>query len=107
MIIKLSPQRRDDALTVTKAGEVLTINGETFDFSVIPDGATLPAAAVKSEWIGGDVSRIDGALNLTLLLPHGPNATEAQRFPADIVDPPDGEVDLPKDPPAPEVATDE
>ncbi|MGZ2475908.1 hypothetical protein ACVI1N_004199 [Sinorhizobium medicae] len=38
MKIDLSPQRRDDLLTVTKAGDVFTVNGMAFDFSALPDG---------------------------------------------------------------------
>ena len=98
MKISFVPQRRDDTLTVVKAGDVLTINGEDFDFSVIPPGATLPAAAVTSDFICGDVSRSeDGELELTLLLPHGPNPSEAVAFPAPLLDPEDGPLPLPTD----------
>lgn len=98
MHIILSPQRIDKELTASIAGDIITLNGDAFDFSVIPEGATLPAEAVSSDWIVGEVNRTGGKLQMTLLLPHGPNATEAQRFPADIIDPPDGELALPKDP---------
>ena len=96
MKIKLSPQRRDDTLTATKQGDTLTINGTAYDFSQLPDGGTLPADAVDCEFVTGSVDRVDGELELTLLLPHGPNATEAARFPQPIIDPADGEVELPK-----------
>lgn len=96
MNITLSPQRRDDTLTVSKSGDILIINGQTFDFSAIPDGATLPCEAIDSEYITGDVERIDGTLHLTLLLPHGPNASEAVRFPKPIIDPTDGPLELPR-----------
>ena len=102
MIIHLSPQRRDDTLTVTKQGDTLTINGEAFDLSVIPEGATLPADAISSEFFSGPVERIDGVLHVTLTLPHGPNPVQEVAFPADIIDPPDGEIELPKNPPEPE-----
>ncbi|PRC05092.1 hypothetical protein CQ006_12285, partial [Pseudomonas cedrina] len=46
MIIKLIPQRRDDELVVSKRGDVLTINGESFDFRELPEGAALPSSAV-------------------------------------------------------------
>ncbi|MBD1602473.1 hypothetical protein [Pseudomonas typographi] len=104
MRIKLSPVRRDDAISVVKAGDVLTINGDVFDFSVIPDGATLPAAAVSSEWVCGDVSRTDGELTLTLILPHGYPYSQEQAFPADITDPADGDIALPQAPTTEEVA---
>ena len=96
MKINLSPQRRDDTLAVTKQGDILTINGTTYDFSQLPDGGTLPADAVDCEFVIGSVDRVNGELELTLLLPHGPNASEAARFPEHIIDPADGEVELPK-----------
>jgi hypothetical protein len=96
MKINLSPQRRDDTLTVSKQGDTLTINGTAYDFSVIPDGATLPKDATDCEWLASDVERIDGVLHLTLLLPHGVNASEAARFPQPIVNPADGTLELPR-----------
>ena len=95
MKINLSPQRRDDTLTVTKQGDTLTVNGTAYDFSQLPDGATLPADAIDCEYIRGDVERIDGELHLTLLLPHGVGAPEETRFPEPIVDPADGLLPLP------------
>jgi hypothetical protein len=96
MNITLSPQRRDDLLTVTKQGDTLTINGIAYDFSVIPDGATLPKDATDCEWLASDVERIDGVLHLTLLLPHGKDASHAARFPQPIVNPADGTLELPR-----------
>jgi len=96
MHVTLSPQRRDDTLSVTKAGNVLTINGDEIDFSVIPDGATLPAEASPHPFIVGPVERIGGVLHLTLLLPHGPDASQAVRFPTSLIDPPDGLLELPQ-----------
>ncbi|MDX0256570.1 hypothetical protein GOC32_16560 [Sinorhizobium meliloti] len=98
MQIKFSPQRRDDLLTVTKAGDVFTVNGVAFDFSTLPDGATVPAGEVPCEWLVGPVERIAGELHLTLILPHGPNPSQAVAFPAPIVDPSDGIIPLPADP---------
>ncbi len=99
MKIVLTPQRRDDALEVLKSGEVLTINGEQFDFSVLPDGAAIPAGEVPCDWIVGPIERISGELRLTMILPHGPNPSQAVAFPAPVVDPPDGPLALPFDPP--------
>ena len=95
MKINLSPQRRDDTLTVFKQGDILTINGTDYDFTDLPDGGTLPAEAVDCEYVIGSVDRVNGELELTLLLPHGPNAYEAARFPEPIINPADGEVELP------------
>ncbi|MDD2019049.1 tail fiber assembly protein [Pseudomonas putida] len=95
MLIKLSPVRADVELTVFKQGDSLTLNGLTLDFSPLPEGASLPATATGCEWVVGDVVRINGQLIITLSLPHGPDASEAARFPADIVEPANGRVALP------------
>jgi hypothetical protein len=96
MIIKLSPQRRDDELVVTKRSDVLTINGERFDFREVPEGAVLPASAVDCEFVVGDITRLNGELIMTLLLPCGAEASAQANYPADIVNPPDGNVSLPQ-----------
>ena len=96
MHIKLSPQRRDDQITVIKSGDTLSVNGEVFDFSAIPEGATLPADAISSEFFSGPVERIEGVLHLTLTLPHGASPQQHVAFPADIINPHDGEIELPK-----------
>jgi hypothetical protein len=96
MKITLSPQRRDDTLTVAKKGDALTINDVVYDFTQLPDGATLPAEAIDCEWIVGNIERIDGKLHLTILLPHGANASEAARFPQPIIDPANGGLELPQ-----------
>lgn len=96
MKITLSPQRRDDTLTASKQGDTLTINGIAYDFSSIPEGATLPASAVSCEFVTGNVERIDGVLRITLVLPHGQNPSQAVAFPAAINNPPDGALELPQ-----------
>ncbi len=96
MHITLNPQRSDATLTVSKQGDTLTINGIAYDFAQIPDGATLPKDAVNCEWLTSDVERIDGEIVLTLLLPNNANASEAARFPQPIINPVDGELEMPK-----------
>ena len=98
MQVKLSPQRIDETLTATRVGDVLTLNGEAFDFGPLPEGATLPAEAIDSPWIVGPVSRIDGDLHLTLRLPHGANPSQAVAFPAPLTVLGDGPIPLPFDP---------
>ena len=96
MKITLSPQRRDDTLEVIKAGDTLTINGVDYDFSVVTEGATLPRDAVDCAWLASDVERIDGVLHLTLILPHGAEASYAARFPTPLLDHADGLLELPQ-----------
>lgn len=98
MHITLSPVRLDETLAATMAGDVLTLNGVEFDFGPLPEGATLPAEAIASDWIVGPVSRIDGELHLALRLPHGPSPSHAVAFPELIHVTVDGPVPLPFDP---------
>lgn len=98
MKISLSPQRRDDVLTLSKAGDVVTINGEAFDFSSVPDGGSLPAGAVPCAFIAGDIDRVAGELKMTLILPHGATPSEAVAFPQPIIVTADGPIAVPADP---------
>ncbi len=89
------PCRRDDMLTVSRNGDILTFNDEVLDFAALPDGATLPQSATGCDWIAGDVTRTGGVLSVPIILPHGANAPEATRFPAPINVTTDGPVALP------------
>jgi len=84
MIINFSPVRGDAQPIISVSGDVLTIDGATLDLSVVPEGATLPADAIASDWIAGPVTRSSGVLSLTLVSPHGANAPEETRFPEPI-----------------------
>lgn len=97
MIINLSPIRSDATLELAKTGQTLSVNGETFDFSPLPAGATLPHDAIGSDWFIGDGDRAeDGTLTLHLFLPIGANASEAARFPKPIIVEEDGPIKLPE-----------
>jgi hypothetical protein len=99
MQINLSPYLQLPGLPTTllasKLGDALTINGETFDFTQLPEGATLPAEAIGSDHFTGPVDRTNGELHLTLRLPHGPNPIPAVAFPQPITVTQDGPVELP------------
>ncbi|WP_278397757.1 hypothetical protein [Stutzerimonas kunmingensis] len=97
MRLILSPSRRDEALSASRVGDTLTLNGERFDFSQLPEGGTLPADKITSGWIIGPVSRLNGELHLTLRLPHGPNPSRAVAFPEPIHVTEDGPIPLPTD----------
>lgn len=96
MKIAFSPQRSDAPLDLSRHGDVLGINGETFDFSDLPDGASLSAEALDNWWFAGPVMRIDGMLHITLRLPHGPHAPEETRFPKPMTLTTNGPVKLPQ-----------
>lgn len=95
MLINLSPTRSDKLLSISKSADTLTINGVPYDFSQLPNGATLPREAINCEFIISDVSRINGEIELTILLPHGANASHEARFPEPITMTTDGQVVLP------------
>ena len=102
MRITLSQCFSDKTITASRAGDVLTINDEPFDFTQLPDGATLPADAIGSEHFIGPVERINGVLHVTLRFPHPFDAPYEARFPQPITMTADGIVPLPYA--APEVA---
>lgn len=66
MKITFTPQYRFDPLALSKNGDVLTINGEDFDFSPLPDGYSVEAV---SACIIGPVARVDGKLKITIACP--------------------------------------
>jgi len=95
MHITLTPMRHNTPLILERVGDTLTFNGEEFDFSPIPEGATLPRDAVECEWLASDITRSGGVLHLTLILPHGADAPHETRFPAPLDLTRDGPVELP------------
>jgi hypothetical protein len=100
MHISFSPIRSDDlVLSLEKAaGDRLRINGQLFNFNPLEEGDTIPAGSVPCDMILGDVVRLDGEVRLTLLLPHGPNPSQAVAFPAPISTTQDGPIAVPSDP---------
>ncbi|MEC6486209.1 hypothetical protein VXS82_22890, partial [Pseudomonas aeruginosa] len=66
MIITLSPYvalpGSDEHLMLSRTGDVLTVNGQSFDFTPLPEGGELPAEAIGSEWFAGPVVRREGRL---------------------------------------------
>jgi hypothetical protein len=85
MRISFAPIRMDAKLEISAAGDVLTVNGAAFDFSPLEEGDVLPREAIDSEWFAGDVTREGGEICVKLLKPHGPNPTEEEAFPQEVV----------------------
>lgn len=84
MKISFSPKRMDDPLALLVSGDTLVVNEVGYDFSGIPEGATLLREAVDCLWLASDVDRIDGEIRLTLILPHGPGADEGDLHPQPV-----------------------
>lgn len=87
MIIKLSPSQMDTELTASVSGDTITLNGDVIDFSQLKDDEILPSTAIASEWVAGDVRRMNGDIHLTLVLPHGSSAPYATRYPVAFTEP--------------------
>lgn len=96
MKIILHPSIDMRSLSVSIQADVLILNGESFDFSALPEGGTLPAAAIDSGHFAGPVSRIEGELQICLIMPISGNASETARFPQPIHVTEDGPVALPE-----------
>lgn len=85
MKIKLSPARYDNVYSASVSDDALSFSdGTVLDFSPLQEGEVLPRNAIACPWIAGDVSRANGEIQLTLLLPHGANTPEETRFPAPV-----------------------
>lgn len=97
MKITLCPQRRDDYITAVKEGDVLIVNGFSYDFSAMSNGDTLPRGAISDEWFPGDINKVAGELSLTLLLPLQINFSQEQAFPVPMLDVPDGRIAFPRE----------
>lgn len=96
MMITFSPQLRNGTLALEKQGDILTINGVEIDFEPLESGTKLPSDVCQeySPFLLGAQRNGDGELELTLLLPHSKNATQAALHPQPI-NPSDGPVEVP------------
>jgi hypothetical protein len=95
MIIHLSPVRDDHRYTLARSGDVLTLDGIAFAFGALAEGEALVPEGDGSRWFAGPVTRQDGRIIVTLILPHGADAPHETRFPASLDLTADGPVPLP------------
>ena len=81
---------------VSVAGDAVTINGATFDFTNLPEGAELPLGAVACALVNGPVRREGGVLIVPLIAPSaGGDLPPALWTPAPVEVASDGPVALP------------
>lgn len=76
--LNFSPVRADEKTQASLDSAVLTVNGEAFDLSDIPDGATVNHPVIQNATRNGD------DYELTLTLTHGANAPHETRFPVPV-----------------------
>lgn len=89
MKITLTPVRMDTPLTLRRNGDVLTFNGAEVDLAA-HDPETAPC-----DWIVGAPVPGPEGWEVTVILPHGPEAPPETLFPAPVLMTGDGEVPLP------------
>ena len=94
MRISFSPQSSRDMLVLSKAGDMLTINGDTIDLSSIPEGATVRNASMLHPMLCGDIERSEGRLAVVVALPYYGRSGYVPA-PPPIIDPPDGPIEVP------------
>lgn len=91
--ITLMPQFSDAVLHLIKSGYTLLVNGNSYDFSAMNDGDVIPSDAISDPNIIGAISKEDGIVNLTILMPYSdPDADESVTFPEPIDLTEDGEI---------------
>ena len=81
MQIKFSPVLSSQTLSLSRAGDVLTINGLRYDLSQIGDGDSLPAPNLV---ICEPITKAGGVISVTVTLPHPHNAPHNVRFPEPV-----------------------
>jgi len=98
MILTFSPQIRSETLALEKKGDTLSINGVDIDFSPLLPGYKLPFGECQtaSPLLLGAERSTEGDLSVQVLLPISANATEAAKYPQPIINPADGEIEVPK-----------
>ena len=80
MKLTFSPMRSDATLTASVAGDVLTLNGKPIDLTSYSADPETP-----HDWIIGQPELVAGVWHVTLILPHGADASEEARFPEPMV----------------------
>lgn len=95
MNITFTPQLRDCTLEMMKRGDILVINGIEYDFSPLENEDEIHSSAIASEFISDVVTRKDGVINLTVILPITVDATHEQCWPTPQFNIPDGPITLP------------
>ena len=98
--LTLSPVRTSRPIAYAVEGDVLIVDGVPFDLTPLPEGASLPRAALGEggdppDWLLSPIERRGGALHLTILVGLGPDAGEAARHPVPVGMLRDGPVPLP------------
>ena len=85
MHVTLSPQVRNDDLSLHVDGGRIKLNDHVLDFSQLSDGDIIPADDLECEWVVGQVCKEGGEIHVTVILPISSDALEEDRFPEPII----------------------
>lgn len=96
MKITLIPQRNETEMQLERHADALIINGMVLDLAGVTEGAPRAAEDLGCGWLTGAIERVDGELNLSLILPHGACAPDETKFPNLLHVTEDGPVTLPE-----------
>ena len=81
---------------VSTVGDIITVDGQSYDFSALPEGAELPLGAVDCGLINGPVRREGGMLIVPLIAPCAGGHLPQEMWHPDPIDvAEDGPVTLP------------
>lgn len=96
MKIILYPQVSNETLNIVKNDDILIINDQEFDFSSLPDGYQINTKDIGCNFIIGDVKRENGEILIGIRIPISIDSPESSCFPEPLINPPNGELELPK-----------
>jgi len=71
-----TPQRSDAVVEFSINGDVLTVNGSSFDFSNVPEGGYVES--VPCQWIVGPVRREGGDIHITIIETYRPEVADVE-----------------------------
>ena len=94
MKINLIPQINSNILKLSKKGDVLSINGEKYDFSSLKDGEYINAADIPNDFIFNRVERVGGEIVLSVIFPYTFSSKNVELEP--IIVTKDGNIELPE-----------
>ncbi|UHH33317.1 hypothetical protein LUW10_06055 [Pseudomonas veronii] len=78
------PGQSNEPLSVSVEYDVMTLCGQVFDLSVVPEGFRLHASATGCDHFVDFIECINGTLSLTLKLPVSWDSPESLRNPAEL-----------------------
>jgi hypothetical protein len=90
MIIKFSPQVAIKKLTIIKAGDVLSLNGDVLDLSEFPVDSFIDCEDIDNDYVIKVESDLLGEITATIIWPYSDINSQREAYPNDLINPNDG-----------------